>query len=489
MKKKQVKFSGFDWSLQDLEVMWDEVDKLGKGYGLNYSQPIMEVVTAEQMIDYSTTVGLPSTYTHWSYGKGFHQEYEDYIKGQRGLAYEMIINTERPIAYIMENNTLALQLLVLAHACVGHADFFKNNYLFKQYTQPETIVSFCNYAKDFVEDCETKLGISRVESILDAAHSLQYNGVDKYVRSTVDPNDDLLSKYYKQHEDKVENYNELYDGLRPASKRIPDILYQDPKAPTHFPEENILFFMEKYSPSLNDLEKELVRIVRYIGNYLFPQMRTKIMNEGWASFWHHTLMNDLYDTGVISEGIYLEAITNHCGVIHQQEHSAFNPYTLGFKIFKDIQRMCTNPTKEDLKYFPQLKGAHWLDVIKDIREDYIDTSFILQWLSPKVIRDLKMFTLHDDVTKPSYVVSTISDDKSYQKLKEDMSEQYNIINFIPEVLITSCDWKDTKEIHIRNNTYKHRSLEATNSLKVVRHLETLWGKGKVVAPGSMIHNN
>ena len=130
-KKNKLLFQGSDWDVPLIDRMWKEVDRIGKGYGLNYDEPQIELVTADQIMMNCAAVGLPTIYEHWSFGKEFVKTETDYRNGNAGLPYELIINSVPPRAYLMENNSATTQLIVLAHACVGHSDFFKNNYLFK----------------------------------------------------------------------------------------------------------------------------------------------------------------------------------------------------------------------------------------------------------------------------------------------------------------------------------------------------------------------
>jgi len=164
------------------------------------------------------------------------------------------------------------------------------------------------------------------------------------------------------------------------------------------PQENLLYFIEKNAPLLEPWEREIVRIVRKIAVYYYPQRQTKVMNEGWATFWHYNLMNDLYDEGLITEGTILEFLQSHTNVVYQPDYdspfySGINPYTLGFAMFSDIRRVCENPTEEDRRFCPEYAGADWLDTVHQAMANYKDESFILQYLTPKVIRNLKLFAI------------------------------------------------------------------------------------------------
>jgi spore cortex formation protein SpoVR/YcgB (stage V sporulation) len=165
------------------------------------------------------------------------------------------------------------------------------------------------------------------------------------------------------------------------------------------PEENLLYFIEKNSPTLANWEREILRIVRNIAQYFYPQKQTKVMNEGCATFVHHYIMNALYDRGQVTEGSMLEFYHMHANVLTQpdfddQRFSGLNPYALGFAMMGDIRRMCTEPTDEDREWFPGFAGnGDWRATLRDAWANYRDESFIQQFLSPALIRKLRLFAL------------------------------------------------------------------------------------------------
>lgn len=124
------------------------------------------------MLDAYSSIGMPLMYRHWSFGKRFARDETLYRKGARSLAFEIVINSDPCINYIMEENSMTMQCLVMAHAAMGHNHFFKNNYLFKQWTQADAILEYLDFAKRYVADCEERFGLHAVESVLDAAHAL-----------------------------------------------------------------------------------------------------------------------------------------------------------------------------------------------------------------------------------------------------------------------------------------------------------------------------
>ncbi|HBB52815.1 MAG TPA: SpoVR family protein, partial [Legionellales bacterium] len=165
------------------------------------------------------------------------------------------------------------------------------------------------------------------------------------------------------------------------------------------PQENILYFMEKHAPLLKPWQREIVRIVRKISQYFYPQGQTKVMNEGWACFWHYTLLHALYDEGLVTDEFMMEVLQNHTNVIYQPEYnspyfSGINPYTLGYNMMQDIKRICENPTEEDKMWFKDLANTNWQTQLDHAMRYYKDERFISQYLSPHLVRQLKLFLMH-----------------------------------------------------------------------------------------------
>ncbi|WP_370249790.1 SpoVR family protein, partial [Thalassolituus sp.] len=173
-----------DWTFELLEKYDAEIARVAALYRLDTYPNQIEVISAEQMMDAYSSVGMPIGYNHWSYGKQFLATQKGYQRGQMGLAYEIVINSNPCIAYLMEENTLPMQALVIAHACYGHNSFFKNNYLFRTWTDAGSIIDYLVFAKNYVRKCEERYGVDEVEQVLDACHALQNYCVDRYRRPT-----------------------------------------------------------------------------------------------------------------------------------------------------------------------------------------------------------------------------------------------------------------------------------------------------------------
>lgn len=481
MTKNKLKemFSRSDWNEDTILEADKIISRIAKDYlGLDTYTNQFEIVTSEQMLDAYSLVGLPISYNHWKFGKDFVINKSKYKKGRMGLAYELVINSDPCISYNMEDNTTCLMLLVLAHAAYGHNHFFKNNYLFKQWTQADAIVDYMLFARNYVSECEEKYGYEEVEKILDACHMIQRYGVDKYTKPTRISAKEERERLKKKVEDDRILVDEIWRTLpneNNSSKKSK--VERFPKQP----EENILYFIEKNSPKLKTWQRELVRIVRQTAQYFYPQGQTKVINEGCATFSHFEIINKMYNEGYLDEGFMIEFLHNHSNVIYQpgfdsNYYSGINPYTLGFNIFMDLKRMALDPTEEDKEWFPEIAGKKdWVSTFKYIVENFKDETFILQYLSPKVIRDMKLFEVKDDEDRRFYEIGSIHNKQGYKKVRKSLSENYNRSSYIPDIQVYDVDINGDRTLTLNYTSIDDKRLNANDVDVVVDNIGLLWG--------------
>ncbi len=479
-EKYMAMFCNPNWDYETLEAADEVIGKIGKEYLKLKTYPNqIEIVTSEQMLDAYSLIGLPTSYPHWKFGKDFVLNQNNYTKGRMGLSYEMVINSNPCISYNMENNSTCMMLLVIAHACQGHNAFFANNYMFLNWTSADSIVDYMVFAREYILKCEEEYGHGEVESVLDACHALMNHGIDKYKKPSKISAKEENERLKKLTSIKRENYNEIWKTLPSISPLMANSFKEDYKFPKE-PEENILYFIEKYAPTLPTWKKEIVRIVRKVSQYFYPQGATKVMNEGFASFSHYHIINKMYDEGYLNDGFMLEFIKSHSGVLYQPEYnskyySGLNPYTLGFNIFMDIKRICQKPTDEDKKWFPDLIGKDWLEQVHYVMENFRDDSFILQYLSPKVIRDMKLFTIFDDEQKKEFEIEAIHNERGYKKIREQLSKQYDRSYYIPNIQVSKIDLHHTTKMTLTHYIQNDKKLEPESTKKTLEHIRYLWG--------------
>jgi spore cortex formation protein SpoVR/YcgB (stage V sporulation) len=478
-------FETGEWTFDTLKRTYDAIEEIAVGeMGLDPYPNQIELISSEQMLDAYSSIGMPIFYHHWSFGKRFARDEKMYRKGYSGLAYEIVINSNPCISYIMEENTMTMQTLVMAHAAFGHNHFFKNNYLFKEQTDASGILDYLNFAKSYVSRCEERYGISAVERILDAGHALMDQGVNRYGRRARPSLTEERTRAEARQAHAQENYSDLWRTL-PASGRKAKGQTTKPAAPSQdqlgLPEENLLYFLEKYSPKLKDWERELLRIVRNIAQYFFPQRQTKVMNEGCATYVHYTIMNRLYDLGKINEGAMLEFLASHSGVVFQPDfddprYSGINPYALGFEMMRDIERIATEPTDEDRDYLPEIAGCgDPMGVLKHAWANFRDDSFIAQYLSPHLMRKLRLFKLADLQADPHYQVAAIHDARGYKEVRRALGRQYDPGLRDPNIQVTAADLAGDRRLVLTHRLNNEVPLAERDAIAVLGYVAELWG--------------
>jgi stage V sporulation protein R len=469
-----------DWTQDLLQEIYNHIEDVAiNDLKLDVYQNCIEVISAEQMIDAYASVGMPVNYHHWSFGKEFLSNWNKYQKGKMGLAYEIVINSNPCISYLMEENNAVTQALVMAHAAFGHNFVFKSNYLFKEWTSAGSIIDYMLFAKNYIHDCEQRYGVDEVELVLDAAHALANHGVDKRKRRHKKKLNDeqKAAKAVALADEEQKNLDII---LKRTSMNIDTVKDDDEYDLDKVgDEENLLYFIYKNAPNMHSWQREILRIVYKIQQYFYPQGQTKVLNEGMATFTHFYIMDELEKRGLISEDAQIAWLHLHSNVIFQPDmHSkhydgSFNPYALGFAILKDIRRICTEPTREDEEWFPELVGQDWRSMIKNAVSEYRDESFIEQFLSPTLMRYYKMFSVDYDRTRG--LVTEISDDRGFRALRQTLASSYNRINYIPEIVVKSANMKGDRTLTLEYRPFRNRSLHGPNARKTLEFVKLLWG--------------
>jgi spore cortex formation protein SpoVR/YcgB (stage V sporulation) len=382
----------------------------------------------------------------------------------------------------MEENTATMQTLVIAHAAFGHNHFFKNNYLFKQWTDADGILDYLDFAKGYVAQCEEKHGRAAVEQTLDAAHALMSHGVDRYPgKKSLDLRaEEKRAKERRNHEET--SFNDLWRTVPTGRTKSASLLSAERRrALLGLPQENLLYFLEKSAPRLKIWQRELIRIVRHISQYFYPQGQTKVMNEGTATYVHYRIMSRLHQTGQISDGNFLEFLQSHTNVVFQPNYddrrfSGFNPYALGFAMMQDIEKIVTDPTDEDRAWFPDIAGkGDAMAVLRDIWANYRDESFVSQFLSPRLMRHMRMFHLHDDPAVSEGIrVDAIHDERGYRRVRRVLARQYDVGLIDANIEVVDVDLAGDRRLMLKHSVLNGALLNEPDAKRVLQHLADLW---------------
>jgi len=481
LRERPLLWRGAEWSFADIERTYAEIERIGlRELGLACYPNQIEIISSEQMLDAYASVGMPVFYSHWSFGKHFAREWDRYKKGHGGLAYELVINSDPCINYLMDGNTMTTQALVLAHAAMGHNHFFRNNETFRANTDAASIVDYLVFARDYVAEQERIHGRLTVERFLDACHALRDYGIDRARRpGKLSP---LRARDRRRSRDDAQaaQVSEL-DRILPGQPPPPP----EPAKPPVLaePEENLLYLIEKHAPDLEPWQRELVRITRRMAQYFHPQGLTKVMNEGFASFIHHTIMNRLHEQGMTSTGAHIEFLALHANVLFQPEfddprYSGLNPYALGFAIFQDIARAAAAPDEEDRAWLPAVAGCgDPMGAVREAAANYRDESFIRQYLSPRVMRRFRLFRLHDKAEARAWEVTAIHDERGFAELRESLADDHEWHARHPMLAAVDID-KSSRTLTLEYRPYRNRALHDPKA--TFAHLRTLWTRPVVL---------
>ena len=474
-------FTGSDWDFSLINRIYETVEPIAlQEMKLDIYPNQIEIISAEQMLDAYSSIGMPLFYKHWSFGKQFVTNEMLYRKGLRGLAYELVINSNPCINYLMQENSATMQTLVIAHAAFGHNHFFKNNYVFRQWTDAEGILDYLEFAKRYIAICEERYGQLAVERVLDAAHALMNQGVHRYPR--IRPRD--LKAEAAREAERQAYRDRIYDDLWrtvPVGAKAAAVPSDQRRAALGLPQENILYFLEKTGPRLESWQREILRIVRLIAQYFYPQRQTKAMNEGCATYTHYRIMTTLHDRGWITDGAFMEFIQSHTNVVYQPTYDSghfggFNPYALGFGIMSDIERVCMDPTEEDREWFPEIAGSRDpVEVLKDIWANYRDESFVSQFLSPHLIRHWRLFKLLDREGEAELRVDAIHDERGYRRIRRALAREYDIARQEPDIQVVDVDLAGDRTLMLEHAVTDGVVLEAADAELVLQSLANLWG--------------
>ncbi len=455
-------------------------------YDLDYYKNEIWIIRDDQMLDAYSSVGMPVNYEHWSFGQQRLAEEKALEKGQMGLAYEIVINTDPAIAYCMEKNSPLMQMLVIAHASFGHNSFFKGNHMFKTHTNASTIIHDLQYMRDYIFECEEKYGYLEVERLLDSCHALESHGVDRYIKpkqkdkkKLKEREDALIEKRFTTpHIDPI--LGERKTSLDAFDNAANDNSHKNNN--TIRREENLLKFIADNAPHLPEWKREIIRMVANKAQYFYPQKQTQVMNEGWASFWHYQIIHDMDEMGLLSDKQMGEFYASHTSVLFQPDHDSpyfsgrMNPYTLGFAIFHDIKRICMNPTEEDYKFSPDIAGnGDWLGTLKDAMLNYRDESFVLQYLSPAVIRELSLFAYTDDENEHDYIIAGAQDSREgFDKVREVLASNYRLADIEPIIEAVEYHHRTDRRLVLEHTVYNDKPLDDKNTNEIMKHLYRLW---------------
>jgi stage V sporulation protein R len=430
-----------DWTIDDLNKWNARIEDLANQVGLDYYPQEFEICDYNDMLGYQSYSGMPSRYPHWSFGKSFEKQRTLYQHGLSGLAYEMVINSNPCLAYLMIDNPLSMQILTMAHV-YGHNDFFKNNIHFSK-TRPElTLEAFKRHAERVRTYVETPgIGYTKVENILDAAHAIRFQ-CDRNIFIKKLSGKQQEEKFYKD----LNRPGDQWDHLRMKESSSEEIFEPEPV-------NDLILFIRDHQPRLEEWEKDLLTIIRNETQYFLPQMETKIMNEGWATFWHFNILNRLN----LPSEIHMDFIRSHNQVI-RPHIGGLNPYHMGYVMFSKIAG--SDGHKIEFEIDPEIFSVRKIDR---------DSSFLRRYLTRELAIELHLFEY--EVKNKKTVVSEIPDEKGWEKVRESLITNIGM-NGIPVIKVKDISSR-TNQLRLIHE-FDNRELDLTYVEKILEHIYQLW---------------
>ncbi|GIP15561.1 stage V sporulation protein R [Paenibacillus montaniterrae] len=465
--------------MKQLERAIAEITEVAKGFGLDFYDMRYEICPADIIYTFGA-YGMPTRFSHWSFGKTFHKMKMQYDFGLSKI-YELVINSNPCYAFLLEGNSLIQNKLIVAHV-LAHCDFFKNNIRFNL-TNRDMVESMSATA-DRIHQYELIHGTDTVEKFIDSILAIQ-----EHVDPTIIKPYQLDKKRYielatrekekpAQPQEAASPYEELW-GLDEEAKEEErlkrEAALQEAKRFPPRPEKDLVWFIEEYSPILEDWQRDILTMLRDEMLYFWPQIETKIMNEGWASYWHQRIIREM---NLTSEET-IEFAKLNSSVVIPSRHT-LNPYYLGLKIFEDIEKRWDNPTEEEQRRFGRKPGKG-REKIFEVRELDSDQSFLRNYLTKALVDELDLYIF--EKKGPEWKIT----DKSWEHIRDQLV--FSKVNGgFPTLNVVDGDYLGNGELYIEHQ-YEGDELDLKYVERTMPHVVSLWGKTvhlKTVVEGKKI---
>ncbi len=460
----------------ELEELRVSIVEDAKDYGLDFYDTIFELLDYDELNEVAAYLGFPTRYPHWRFGMEYEKLAKGYTYGLQKI-YELVINNDPCYAYLMKNNSLIDQKLVMAHV-LGHCDFFKNNLWFA-HTNRKMVDQMANHSTR-IRRYVDRFGFEVVEEFLDAVLSIENlidqhspyirrrsrNGVQEQVPGDRVNVPKLRSKNY------MDEYINPQEFLDQQKKKIEEGRERSRKIPES-PEKDVLLFLIEYAP-LQDWQADIVSIIRDEAYYFAPQGMTKIMNEGWASFWHSTIMTERQ----LTDAEVVDYADHHSGTLGSRP-GVINPYKVGIELFRDIQDRWNkgrfgNEFAECTDVAARRKWDKKLGLgrekMYEVRKIYNDISFIDTFLTQEFCENHKLFTYGYDRSTGQYVIL----DRDHRKVKERLL--FQLTNFgDPFIYVVESNYGNRGELYLR---HRHEGIDfrLDYAKDVLVHLQKIWSR-------------
>ncbi|MCZ8513524.1 SpoVR family protein [Paenibacillus filicis] len=443
--------------MKQLEYAVAEITEVATGFGLDFYPMRYEICPADIIYTFGA-YGMPTRFSHWSFGKTFHKMKMQYDFGLSKI-YELVINSDPCYAFLLDGNSLIQNKLIVAHV-LAHCDFFKNNMRFSKTNR--NMVESMSATAERIRQYEIEFGAEEVEKFIDAVLAIQEH---------IDP---TLTKPYRHYRDTKEReqqksgrdrrfgYEDLWDLDKEKTAEPDSNKKQGPAKFPAEPDKDIMLFIEEYAPNLKDWQRDIMTMLRDEMLYFWPQLETKIMNEGWASYWHQRILRELD----LTDAETIEYSKLNSSVVVPSRHS-LNPYYLGLKIFEDIEKRWDNPSREDRERFGY-KGGEGRKKIFEVREFDSDLSFIRNYLNKKLVDELDLYIF--EKKGPEWKIT----DKSWENIRDQLV--YSRVNGgFPYIVVVDGNYERNGELYLKHE-YEGMELDLKYVERTIPYIHQLWGK-------------
>lgn len=443
---------------KQLERAIDEITEIAKGFGLDFYPMRYEICPADIIYTFGA-YGMPTRFSHWSFGKSFHRMKLQYDLGLSKI-YELVINSNPCYAFLLDGNSLIQNKLIVAHV-LGHCDFFKNNIRFSNTNRD--MVESMSASAERIRQYEILYGKHEVENFLDAVLAVQEH-IDPSLYSSKLRWSNQQSNDEPMKEGRRNPYDDLW-GLDPEEqerrKAELEAKPKEDKFPPE-PEKDLLLFIEEYGHYLKEWQRDILTIMRNEMLYFWPQLETKIMNEGWASYWHQRIIREME----LTESETVEFAKLNAGVV-QPSTTSINPYYLGLKMFEYIERKWDNPTEEEQSKFGRKKGEGRKKMF-EIREVDSDISFLRNYLNKELVEELDMYVFAKQGND-----WTITD-KTWETVRDQLVSS-RVNGGFPYMTVENGDYLKNGELYVKHH-FEGMELDIKYVEKTLPYVYALWGK-------------
>jgi stage V sporulation protein R len=430
-----------------LEHAIGEITEIATHFGLDFYPMRYEICPADIIYTFGA-YGMPTRFSHWSFGKAFHKMKLSYDFNLSKI-YELVINSNPCYAFLLKGNSLIQNKLIVAHV-LAHCDFFKNNVRFSKTSRD--MVESMSASAERIREYELKYGKEEVETFLDHVLAIQ----EHVNPSLLDPRPRRRPSSPTQQ--KTNPYDDLWklDGQEEPQK--PSLVRNFPEQP----EKDLLLFIMNHSRILQDWHQDILTILREEMLYFWPQLETKIMNEGWASYWHIRIMRELD----LTEAETIEFAKLNSSVL-QPSTTSINPYYLGLKMLEDIERRWDNPTEEEIRELGR-KPGQGRNKLFEIRELDSDISFIRNYLTRDLVDQLDMYVFQKQGN--DWKVS----DKEWENVRDQLVTS-RVNGGHPVIVVKDGDFSRNGEMYLQH-MYEGMELDVKYLEKTLPHIYQLWGR-------------